>query len=100
MVCPKFPRWPAGEATSTREPPSPCSRIRTAAARAQVKVPLLILHGEEDDVIPVEMGRKLARLANEPKRLVIFPDGEHSNLYVDGNNALASVRKWIAGLKS
>ncbi|KAB2914835.1 MAG: alpha/beta hydrolase [Hyphomicrobiaceae bacterium] len=75
-------------------------RYETDKVIAQVKVPVLILHGEEDGVIPVEMGRRLARLANEPKQLVIFPEGEHSNLYVDGNNAVASVRTWIAGLKN
>ena len=48
----------------------------------------LILHGERDSVIPVAMGREVFRLANEPKRLVIFPNGDHSDLYIDGNGAL------------
>jgi hypothetical protein len=45
------------------------------------------------------MGRELARLANGPKRLVTFPGGGHSNLYVDGNNAIAPVRRWISELE-
>jgi fermentation-respiration switch protein FrsA (DUF1100 family) len=74
-------------------------RYETSKYIANVKVPLLILHGERDGVVPVAMGRELARLANEPKRLVVFPEGGHSNLYVDGNTALDVVRRWIAELK-
>ena len=49
--------------------------------------------------MPVAMGRELYRLANEPKRIVTFPRGGHSDLYLDGNNALDAVRRWIADLK-
>lgn len=66
---------------------------------AQVKAPLLILHGERDVVIPVAMGRELFRLANEPKRLVTFPAGGHSDLYLDGNGALEAVRDWVRKLE-
>jgi fermentation-respiration switch protein FrsA (DUF1100 family) len=73
-------------------------RYETDKVIAQVKVPVLILHGERDGVIPVAMGRALAALANEPKRLVTFPNGGHSDLYLDGNEALAAVRDWLRGL--
>ena len=73
-------------------------RYETDKVLPQVKVPLLIIHGKEDGIIPVSMAQKLAKLANEPKRLVIFPEGDHSDLYVDGNNALPVVRDWIRGL--
>ncbi len=75
-------------------------RYETTKYIANLRVPLLILHGERDGVVPVEMGRELARLANEPKRLMVFPNGGHSNLYIDGNNAIEPVRRWIADLKS
>ncbi len=75
-------------------------RYETSRYIANLKVPLLILHGEQDGVVPVEMGRELVRLANEPKRLVVFPNGDHSNLYIDGNNAIEPVRRWIAELKT
>ena len=73
-------------------------RYETTRYIAAVKAPVLILHGEHDSVVPVAMGRELARLAPEPKRLVVFPDGHHSDLYVNGNNAIAAVRAWIDGL--
>lgn len=74
-------------------------RYETSKYIANVKVPLLILHGARDGVVPVAMGREVARMANEPKRLAVFPEGGHSNLYIDGNNAIDVVRQWIAGLE-
>ena len=74
-------------------------RYETSKYIGNVKVPLLILHGERDGVVPVAMGRELFQLANEPKRLVVFPNGGHSNLYIDGNNALDAVRRWIGELE-
>ena len=73
-------------------------RYETDKVIAQVRVPLLILHGERDRIIPVAMGRELARLANEPKRLVTFPNGGHENLYVGANRALDIVRDWMSEL--
>ena len=74
-------------------------RYETSRYIASVKVPLLILHGERDPVIPVAMGKELYRLANDPRRLVLFPNGHHSDLYIDGNNAIEAVRKWVSELK-
>ena len=42
-----------------------------------VTAPVLILHGEQDGVIPVEMGLRVYRAANEPKRIELFPQGTH-----------------------
>ena len=49
-----------------------------------VTAPVLILHGEQDDVIPVEMGLRDYRAANEPKRIELFPQGTHDNLFEYG----------------
>ncbi len=73
-------------------------RYETTKYIAQVQVPLLVLHGERDEVIPIAMGRELFRLANEPKRLATFAGGGHSDLYLNGNGALEAMREWIRGL--
>ena len=49
-----------------------------------VTAPVLILHGEQDAVIPVEMGWRVYRAANEPKRIELFPQGAHSDLFDHG----------------
>jgi fermentation-respiration switch protein FrsA (DUF1100 family) len=74
-------------------------RYETATYIGKVHMPLLILHGERDRVIPVAMGRELFRLANEPKRFATFPNATHSDIYTDGNQALDAVRQWISALK-
>jgi fermentation-respiration switch protein FrsA (DUF1100 family) len=74
-------------------------RYETATYIGKVHIPLLILHGERDRVIPVAMGRELFRLANEPKRLATFPNATHSDIYTDGNRALDAVRQWMSALK-
>jgi pimeloyl-ACP methyl ester carboxylesterase len=49
-----------------------------------VRVPLLILHGKHDEVIPVEMGRRNYRAANEPKRIEVLTNGRHNDLFDHG----------------
>jgi fermentation-respiration switch protein FrsA (DUF1100 family) len=73
-------------------------RYETTRHIARLKAPLLILHGERDGVVPVWMGREIARLAPEPKTLVVFPNGHHSDLYINGNDAIDVVRAWIGRL--
>jgi fermentation-respiration switch protein FrsA (DUF1100 family) len=48
---------------------------------AKVSAPLLIIHGENDRVIPVEHGRRVFAAANEPKRAVFVPGADHNDLY-------------------
>jgi len=49
-----------------------------------VTAPVLILHGEQDGVIPVKMGWRVYRAANEPKRIEVFPQGTHDDLFDHG----------------
>jgi len=39
--------------------------------------PLLLIHGEKDDLVPVEHARRLFEKAGEPKNLVIIPGAGH-----------------------
>jgi fermentation-respiration switch protein FrsA (DUF1100 family) len=48
-------------------------------------VPVLILHGEADKVVPVRHGERLYRLAKEPKQLWIAPGAGHIQALSDGN---------------
>jgi uncharacterized protein len=74
-------------------------RYETDTYIARVRVPLLILHGERDRTTPVAMGRELYRLARAPKRLAIFPNGGHSDLYLADHGALSVMKDWMSGLR-
>jgi fermentation-respiration switch protein FrsA (DUF1100 family) len=63
---------------------------------ARVRVPLLVLHGEQDRIVPVTFGEKLFRLANEPKRMVRLPRGGHVDL--DDHGAPAAVKAFLKGI--
>ena len=62
----------------------------------KISVPILVLHGERDSVVPIRFGERLFALAREPKRMVRFADGEHSDL--DGHGAAKAVKEFLAGL--
>lgn len=64
----------------------------------RIGAPLLVLHGELDTVIPVGMGTALFGLAREPKRLVLYPEGSHSNL--DEHGAVEDVVRWLSAMRA
>ncbi len=47
----------------------------------QIKAPLLILHGNKDQVIDPEHGRRMFAAASEPKAAVFVPGAGHNDLY-------------------
>ena len=50
--------------------------FRSDTRIGKVTVPLLMLHGERDGVVPIALGERLFALANEPKRFVRFAGGD------------------------
>jgi hypothetical protein len=59
-----------------------------------VHVPLLIMHGALDDVIPIRFGERLFALANEPKRFIRYDKAGHNDL--DDYGAGDAARAFIA----
>jgi hypothetical protein len=53
----------------------------------QVKVPVLVIHGSDDEIIPVEMGRRVYAAAQSPKELYIIPGAHHNDTYLVGGQA-------------
>ncbi|WP_330181801.1 alpha/beta hydrolase [Nocardia sp. NBC_01503] len=45
-----------------------------------LRSPVLIMHGDADELLPVRMGRELFAAAPEPKELVIYPGGAHNDI--------------------
>ncbi|MCP9491279.1 MAG: lysophospholipase [Solirubrobacteraceae bacterium MAG38_C4-C5] len=59
-----------------------------------LRAPLLLLHGEGDDVVPVSHARDLFEAAPQPKRIRTFPGVGHADIVALAGEALA---KEIAG---
>jgi|UniRef100_A0A7C5AMP4 fermentation-respiration switch protein FrsA (DUF1100 family) len=53
----------------------------------QVRVPVMVIHGAQDEVIPVDMGRRVFEAAPEPKELYIIPGAHHNDTYEVGGSA-------------
>jgi fermentation-respiration switch protein FrsA (DUF1100 family) len=51
---------------------------------AQVGAPVLVLHGDRDDVVPQRLGRQLYDAATDPKEAVWIPGGHHNDLWSRG----------------
>lgn len=62
----------------------------------RIKVPLLVLHGERDPIVPIVFGEKLFQLANEPKQMVRFPLAAHVDL--DDHGAADAVKAFLNAL--
>ena len=59
----------------------------------KVRVPLLIMHGAQDDVVPIRFGERLFALANEAKRFIRYDKAGHNDLddYGSGDAARAFI---------
>lgn len=53
----------------------------------QISVPLLVIHGEDDEIIPVDMGRRVFAAAPDPKELYLIPRAHHNDTYLVGGKA-------------
>lgn len=73
-------------------------RYETRQHIANVTAPLLVLHGERDTIVPIEMGREIFGLAEAPKTLRTFPQAGHDDHYKFGSyDALFA---WLAELRA
>jgi fermentation-respiration switch protein FrsA (DUF1100 family) len=59
-------------------------QFRSVDLMGEIKVPLLIMHGEEDSVIPIALSELLFKAANEPKRYVRLPGVDHVSILESG----------------
>ncbi|MCZ6720408.1 MAG: alpha/beta hydrolase [Alphaproteobacteria bacterium] len=59
-------------------------RFDSKAKIERIDVPLLIVHGEKDRIVPVGLGRALFDAAREPKEARFIPEARHNDLYDHG----------------
>lgn len=68
-------------------------RYESLAKIGRIHCPVFLLHGEDDDLVPVDMGKALFARANEPKRMHVQPGALHANLFDYG--AGERIAAWI-----
>jgi fermentation-respiration switch protein FrsA (DUF1100 family) len=56
-------------------------RYDSMARIGRVRAPIMIFHGDADEVIPIRFARRLHEAAPEPKEAHFLPGGGHTDLY-------------------
>ena len=65
-----------------------CARLLTGR-------PILVVHGERDEIVPLRQAEEIYNQATEPKKLVVIPGGDHR--FLDGYDLAAdAVLAWLA----
>ena len=81
----------------TRIPLLPFDKFRNLAKIARVRCPVLVMHGERDDVVPIAHGRQLYRAAPEPKRSLWVETAGHNDFsLVAGDRQAQALREFAA----
>ncbi|HEY7647330.1 MAG TPA: alpha/beta hydrolase, partial [Hyphomicrobiales bacterium] len=60
---------------------------------ADVKAPILIMHGTNDRTIPIQFGKALFEAAPEPKKMEVIEGAGHSDIYDFG--ALEMLQRFL-----
>ncbi len=60
------------------------TRYESLAKAPRLALPLLVLHGERDEIVPLAQGRRVFDAAPEPKRFFAIPDAGHNDTYLAG----------------
>lgn len=64
-------------------------KFPTAEMLAAVRLPLLVVHGDEDEIVPLEMGRRVFEAAPGPKELYVIPGAGHNDTVAVGGRDYA-----------
>ena len=72
-------------------------RFDSLSRIANIRAPILFLHGERDRVVPIRFGRALFDAAPQPKELWVARDGGHETLAQFGalEAVLSFLERWI-----
>lgn len=62
------------------------NRYNSLALLPRVQRPLLILHGDQDEIVPLSQSERLFQAANAPKSLKVLPGAGHNDTYIAGGS--------------
>ena len=85
----------------TRVPLLPCDKFNNLRDIRNVHVPVLIIHGRNDQVVPLWHGEHVFARANEPKQFVAVDGARHNDVvFVAGKRYFAAIQQFASGLKN
>jgi len=65
----------------------------------RVNAPVLVLHGDRDEIVPNDVGERLFDAANDPKQLFTIEGAGHNDTYlVGGQEYVATLKRFLDGL--
>ena len=65
-----------------------------------IQRPMLILHGERDELVPISQGEKLMEAANPPKWFQVLPETGHNDIYETGGETYwGALERFLAELE-
>ena len=71
------------------------SRVR------KLTMPLLVLHGDQDETVPIYQGRKLYEAANEPKKFHTLEGAAHNDTYqVGGEQYWRAIESFLSDVEA
>ena len=75
------------------------NRYNSVGRIGQLHQPVLILHGDQDETVPLSQGEKLLAAANPPKSLRVLPGAGHNDTYSAGGNVYwHALSEFLSGL--
>jgi fermentation-respiration switch protein FrsA (DUF1100 family) len=75
------------------------TRYDNVAKVGRLRMPLLVLHGDRDEVVPFTQGRRVFDAAPEPKTFFAIPGASHNDTYLVGGEAYwQALRAFLEGL--
>lgn len=69
------------------------ARYDTLSKMSLIKSPVLVVHGEQDEIVPFSMARELYDAAGEPRRFHAVRGAGHNNVYERGGAAYFNALK-------
>lgn len=66
------------------------SRFPLAERLKDVHVPVLVIHGDRDEIVPIQLGRQVFEAARPPKSFYVVEGADHNDLYHVGAMAYLS----------
>lgn len=74
-------------------------KLDNASKMQKISCPKLIIHSEDDEIVPYSLGRKLFEISAEPKIFLDIEGGHNDGHIVDAEVFTDGIRKFLTGLE-